>query len=115
LEKAPAFILMQEQDNTNNELRQGRNAATVEIGNNSPTKAFRQTESSPRFCGNDRSYAVLLSKQRHRDASLWIGEGVVENRDRSNQPPINFHLRCAEPDLAFFMRQQIFNGSSDKP
>jgi hypothetical protein len=86
LEKAPAFILMQKYDNTNNEKRQGRNAGTVEIGNNSPTKAFRQTESSPRFPGNDRSYAVLLSKQRHRHASLLIGDGAVENRDRSNQP-----------------------------
>jgi hypothetical protein len=39
-------------------LRQRMNPGTVEIGNNSPTKAFRQTESSPRFPGNDRSYAV---------------------------------------------------------
>ena len=50
-------------------LRQRMNPGTVEIGNNSPTKAFRQTESSPRFPGNDRSYAILLSKQRHRHAS----------------------------------------------
>jgi hypothetical protein len=55
----------------------------------------------------------LLSKQRHRHASLLIGDGVVENRDRSTTP-LNYRLRCFEPDLALFPQQQMFNGGPDK-
>jgi hypothetical protein len=56
----------------------------------------------------------LLSKQRHRHASLLIGDGVVENRDRSTTP-LNYRLRCFESDLALFPQQQMFNGGPDKP
>jgi hypothetical protein len=82
------------------------------LGNNPPTK--ENSTGNPRFHHtNDRSYAVLLSKQRHRHASLLIGDGVVENRDRSTTP-LNYRLRCFEPDLALFPQQQMFNGGPDK-
>jgi hypothetical protein len=70
---------------------------------------------NPRFHHtNDRSYAVLLSKQRHRHASLLIGDEAGREPWPIKSTPLNYRLRCFEPDLALFPQLQMFNGGPDK-
>jgi hypothetical protein len=52
----------------------GRNPGNQETTTHKGNFDNRKQSSVPSHHTNDRSYAVLLSKQRHHHASLWIGD-----------------------------------------